>query len=262
MKPGSIQKTGFVSLVGAGPGSPDYLTLKGFRRLQEAEVILYDALIDDAFLEYFPADSIQIFAGKRKGLHSKTQDEIHQYMKHFWEEGKRIVRLKGVDAFLFGRGAEEVIFLRKNGIPYEVIPGVSSMQAASALCEIPLTHRGISREVLILGGSSLQNFDFQILEKFSGTIVFFMGSEVVSEFCELLIQSGKNILTPIALLERVSFPDQAITIGRIQDFASGDLRKSTAGPGIIIVGEVVNVLKNESPATIVNFTSNFGIRNI
>ncbi|MBL8992962.1 MAG: uroporphyrinogen-III C-methyltransferase, partial [Spirochaetia bacterium] len=174
-----MEKKGFASIVGAGPGHPDFLTLRGLRVLEKAEVILRDALLDESFAELFPANAEVIFVGKRNANHAMPQAEIQNLLIQKAREGKRVVRLKGGDPFVYGRGGEEVLALREAGIDFELIPGLSSVNAAAGLSGIPLTQRGLAREVLILEGKSLlenPDFDFEKMAGPETTVAIFMGS--------------------------------------------------------------------------------------
>ncbi|MCB1159359.1 MAG: uroporphyrinogen-III C-methyltransferase [Leptospiraceae bacterium] len=238
---------GFVSLVGAGPGDPELISLKGFKAIQKAELILYDALLCESYKELFPKSSESIFVGKRCGKHSHSQEEINHLLVLEAKRGKRVLRLKGGDPFLFGRGGEEVLALIENEIPYEIIPGISSAQAASAQFQIPLTHRGLSRKVLYLNGHGILKqspSEWKELADFKGTIVIFMGMNRIQDIANILIHYGAKPETPISIMENVSFPGSTMSFSSLSNMAINGNRPKTTGPGIIVIGEVVKFALN------------------
>jgi len=234
-------KLGFVSLVGAGPGHPDYLTIKGARVLAAAEVIVYDALISQEFLTLFPKDAEVHFVGKRAGLHSATQDQICALLLDAAQRGKRVVRLKGGDPGLFSREGEELQALRDADIPFEIIPGVSSLFAGAAVAGFSLTLRGISNRVVVFDGHALkhEDFDFRPLLAHQGTTVVLMGSREIERLARGLMSVGASPDLPIALVESATFSDQHVTLSSLEAAAQGALLPVTDGPGIIYVGRAV-----------------------
>lgn len=241
-------RSGFVYIVGAGPGDPELLTVKALNAIQNAEVILYDALLDKRFLEKFPAGCYTRYVGKRMNKHSHTQGEINKLLVHYARQGFRVVRLKGGDPFIFGRGGEEVQALIEEKIPFEIIPGVSSLQAAGAEFMIPLTHRGISDRMLIINGHGISanpETDWKSISSFEGTIVIFMGICIIQDIASNLIKHGMNPETPIAIMENVSLPDSAITKKTLYDIAIEGYRALTDGAGIAYIGDVVGMFSIE-----------------
>ncbi len=232
---------GFVSLVGAGPGSPDLLTLRGLRALQQAEVILFDALLEPAFVDLFPKTAETIPVGKRCGGRGTTQDHIHHLLLKHARKGQRVVRLKGGDPLLFGRGGEEAQVLEAAGIPFELIPGVSSLQGAAAAAGIPLTHRGVSREVRILEGHHLlePDTDWSELAKTRATLAFFMGTRSLREVARRLLLHGASPGLPVALVERATCEGQTTTISSLRLAAEGHLCPRTEGPGLVYMGAAI-----------------------
>jgi uroporphyrin-III C-methyltransferase len=228
---------GFVSLVGAGPGNPDLLTLRGFKALRQAEVILYDALLDEAFQALFPSEAQAIFVGKRCGDDRGIQNAIHRLLIHHARAGKRVVRLKGGDPFIFGRGGEELLALAAAKIPFEVIPGLSALNGAGAAALIPLTHRGLSREIRIVEGHQLlsEERDWNGLAQFEGTLVVFMGKAILQSLAQRLIEHGAPKNRPLALVENASLPNQVITRIRLGEAAIERIG-CTQGPGIAYIG--------------------------
>jgi len=232
---------GFVHLVGAGPGHPDFLTLRGLRALQAAEVILYDALLDEAFFELFPAEAEAVFVGKRAGDHAHTQDEINALLVAQAREWKKVVRLKGGDPFLFGRGGEEALALRDAGLPFEVVPGVSALNGVAGAAGIPLTHRGLSREVRILEGHGLlhEARDWDEQARFRGTTVLFMATGQLPAIARKLLSHGADPALPIALVENGCTAQQRIRLATLADAAACRMPMCSEGPGIVYLGPVV-----------------------
>ncbi|MFZ4513021.1 MAG: uroporphyrinogen-III C-methyltransferase [Geothrix sp.] len=233
---------GFVSLVGAGPGHPDLLTLRGFRALQAADVILYDALLDPSFQDLFPTEALALPVGKRCGQGGTPQEEIHRLLVVHAQQGRQVVRLKGGDPLIFGRGGEEALALSTAGIPFEIIPGVSAVQAAAAAAGIPLTHRGVSRRITLLEGHHLPEAEaeWQALVQGGGTLAIYMGTRSIQALARSLLRQGAPPALPIALVERAQCPDQATTLSTLTLAATGALRATTAGPGILLIGEALH----------------------
>ncbi len=234
---------GFVTLLGAGPGHPDYLTLKGARVLAAAEVIIYDALISDEFRGLFPAGAEIHFVGKRCGKHSVTQEEIIALLLDAARRDKRVVRLKGGDPGIFGRAGEEIRALRAAGVPCDIVPGVSSLCAGAAMAGFSITERGLSNRVLVFDGHALchDDFDFRPLLAHQGTTVVLMGSRQIGKLAAGLLTVGAPPDLPIALVEGATFPNQQVSLSTLADAARGCLQPRTEGPGIIYVGRVVEL---------------------
>ena len=192
---------GFVSLVGAGPGDPDLLTRKAADRLADADVVLYDALVDPATLALAPTAQ-RIFVGKRAGRPQVRQEFIHQLMIRAARSGKKVVRLKGGDPFVFGRGGEEGLALAAAGISFEVVPGVSSAIAAAGLAGIPVTHRGVSAGFVVVSGHAEDAYRpvLESLAPHSATVVVMMGLGRIEQIAELMLARGWNALTPAAVI--------------------------------------------------------------
>ncbi len=231
---------GHVTLLGAGPGAPDLITLRGLKALREAEVILYDALLDEAYKSLFPSSAEAIPAGKRCGAHTLAQDETTALLIAKAKEGKRVVRLKGGDPFLFGRGGEEAQALQAEGIPVDVIPGVSALQGAASAAGLPLTHRGLSREIRVLEGHGLleesRNW-FELAEAASrSTLAVFMGTRRIAELADRLLVFGADPHLPVALVEAAHCTGQTVTRATLQAAANGHLKPATDGPGLLYLG--------------------------
>jgi uroporphyrin-III C-methyltransferase / precorrin-2 dehydrogenase / sirohydrochlorin ferrochelatase len=234
---------GFVSLVGAGPGDPDLLTRKAARRLAEADLVLYDALICPEALELAPRAQ-RFFVGKRAGRKALDQKMIHGLMIRAARRGKRVVRLKGGDPFLFGRGGEEALALAAAGVPFEVVPGVSSAISAPELAGIPVTHRNLSSGVVVLSGHSEATYG-PILESIapsSLTLVVLMGLGSRAPLSEFLIGRGWPRGTPSAILLAASTPEAYTWIGDLDDLGHVPLPNDRRNaPGTLVIGEVVSL---------------------
>lgn len=235
--------TGLVSLVGAGPGDPELLTLKAVRRLREADLVLYDALVNGEVLRH-AVRAHCFFVGKRAGSEGTRQEAIHRMLIEAARRGKRAVRLKCGDPFVLGRGGEELLALAEAGVPCEVIPGVSSALAAPALAGIPLTHRGIASGFTVLSGHSEEAYRpvLESLAPESTTLVVLMGIGARSGIARLLLSRGWRRSTPAALLFGASTPSAFAWLGALADLGGAGIPADRAGaPGTIVVGEVVRI---------------------
>ena len=233
-----LGQPGFVSLVGAGPGAPDLLTLRGLRALERATVILHDALLEPGFQALYPNNALVVPVGKRCGGEGTPQEVIFQLLVDFARQGHRVVRLKGGDPLLFGRGGEEAQVLEAHGIPFEFIPGVSSLQGAAAAVGISLTHRGLSREVRILDGHHLLQGDTRWAELAGSgaTLAIFMGTRALKGIAQRLLAAGAPPELPVVLVENASGPFETITRSLLAHAAAGPLTSRTDGPGIVYLG--------------------------
>ncbi len=231
---------GFVSLVGAGPGDPDLLTIAAAKRLAEADVVFHDALVPKAILALAPR-GLQIPVGKRAGKASTSQDSIHRLMIRAARRGRRVVRLKGGDPFVFGRGGEEALALSAARVPFEVVPGLSSALAAPALAGIPLTYRGLVSAFLVVSGHAEAAYRpvLSALPPGSATVVVLMGLVNRSAIAALLLERGWSPATPAAVCLAASGPEQATWTGRLDELAS-DMDTGNS-PGTIVIGEVVSL---------------------
>ncbi len=234
--------TGFVSLVGAGPGCPDLITVRGLRAMQGAEVILHDALLDAAFQELFPAQALALPVGKRCGKASTEQADIQRLMIEHAQAGRRVVRLKGGDPLVFGRGGEEALALEAAGIPFEVIPGVSALLGAAAGAGFPLTHREVSRRITVLEGHHLPDSAaaWRDLALSGGTLAVYMGTRTIRALASGLLDHGAAPDLPVALVEQAQCPGQTSTFSTLAHAAAGALCPATSGPGILVIGEVLH----------------------
>ncbi|MDT8416069.1 MAG: uroporphyrinogen-III C-methyltransferase [Flavobacteriaceae bacterium] len=234
-----------ITLVGAGPGDPELMTLKGIRALQSAQVVLYDALIDKSLLELTPADCQKIFVGKRKHFKAFTQDEINQLLVDFAQNFGHVVRLKGGDPFVFGRGSEELLFAEKHGIETSVIPGISSAVSVPQSAGIPLTHRTLSSSFWVVTATNLHGEltdDLRLAAQSSATVVILMGASKLPEIASLFMRLGKSDM-PVAVIQNGTTKAQRSVVGSIQNIVGKAKAASMGSPAVIVVGEVVRLYK-------------------
>jgi uroporphyrin-III C-methyltransferase/precorrin-2 dehydrogenase/sirohydrochlorin ferrochelatase len=236
--------TGFVSLVGAGPGDPDLLTVKAARRLGEADLVLYDALVNGEVLR-LAARAHCFFVGKRAGSRSVAQETIHKIMIDAARLGRRVVRLKCGDPFVLGRGGEEALALEAAGVPYEVVPGVSSALAAPALARIPVTHRGLSSGFAVLSGHAPEAYEPVLgsLAPGSLTLVILMGLANRGALAAALVERGWSPLTPAAVLVAAGTPSAFTWTGTLGGLAEAPVPGRGGAPGTIVVGDVVTLAR-------------------
>lgn len=236
------QNKGKVWLVGAGPGDAGLLTLRGREVLEQAESVVYDALVGDGILGWIPEAARQIYVGKRGGSHTKSQDEINEILVEEASRGRRVVRLKGGDPFVFGRGSEEAEVLRAHGIPFEVVPGVTSAVAVPAYCGIPVTHRGIAPSFHVITGHRKNGepaqMDYSSMVKEGGTLIFLMGVTSAEHICQELIKGGMDKNTPAALLEKGTTAGQKKAVSTVEHLWEEGKKQGIRPPAIIVVGGV------------------------
>lgn len=241
------KKVGYVYLVGAGPGDPGLFTLRGKEVLEQAEVVIYDRLANPRLLELVPDNAEFIYVGKRSGKHTFNQDGINKIILEKALEGKIVVRLKGGDPFIFGRGGEEAEILVREGVPFEVVPGVTSAIAVPAYAGIPLTHRAYTASVaFITGHRSCENeaeVDWEGLAKGVGTLVFLMGVTNLPNIAENLIRFGRSPDTPVAVIRWGTTPDHVSIDGKLCNIAEKVKEAGIRPPAIVVVGEVAALRK-------------------
>jgi uroporphyrin-III C-methyltransferase/precorrin-2 dehydrogenase/sirohydrochlorin ferrochelatase len=232
--------SGFVSLVGAGPGDPELLTLRALKRLKEADLVLNDALVTSALLELAP-QAKRFFVGKRAGRHSIDQDSIHKLMIRAARRGERVVRLKCGDPFVLGRGGEEALALREAGVAYEIVPGLSSAIAAPALAGIPVTHRGLASGFAVVSGHAPSSYEPILASIAPGalTLVVLMGLGQRAAIARTLIERGWPSATPAAICLGASHPDASTWTGTIADLPTTNIDSEL--PGILVIGAVVSL---------------------
>ena len=233
---------GHVSLVGAGPGDPGLLTRTAIARLRAADFVLYDALVDERILRYARCTR-RFYVGKRAGRHAMTQTAIHSLMIRAARRGQKVVRLKGGDPFVFGRGGEEALALQQAGIPYDVVPGISSAIAAPAAAGIPVTHRGLASAFLVVSGHEEDAFASAIaaLQPNGVTVVVLMGVGRSAAIAGLLIARGWSRETPVAVIVDASRPEQQVWRGTIVELLADALPLRGGGAGTIVIGDVVAI---------------------
>jgi uroporphyrin-III C-methyltransferase len=237
--------TGFVSLVGAGPGDPDLLTVKALRLLQQADVVVFDRLVSPAILKLIPHGAGQISVGKSPGKHCVPQEQINEIIVSLARSGRRLVRLKGGDPYIFGRGGEEALVLRQHNIPFEVVPGVTAAAGCSSYSGIPLTHRGLNHGVRFMTGHAQNNEDLEIdWQKIADpdcTLVIYMGLTNLHSICAELIRAGLPDTTPAAAIHGGSTAQQRKVISTLADLASAVTQAGLESPVTTIVGKVVTL---------------------
>lgn len=233
-------KTNKLILIGAGPGAEDLITLRALEKLQKAKVILYDALVSEKLLEFAP-DALKIFVGKRGGKPSFMQEKINQLIVSYALVYGEVIRLKGGDPFIFGRGLEEIFFAKKHGIETEVIPGISSATGLTALNQISLTHRGIADGFWVLTASKKDNQfnkDLKLAAQSNSTVVILMGISKLEEISTSFLIAGRSD-TPVLIIQNGSTPDEKILVTDIKNLVSSAREENVKSPAIIVVGEVV-----------------------
>jgi uroporphyrin-III C-methyltransferase/precorrin-2 dehydrogenase/sirohydrochlorin ferrochelatase len=238
---------GHVFIVGAGPGDPELLTLKALRVAQEADVILYDNLVSEEILALCRRDAERVYVGKKRSNHALPQEAIGQLMVRLAREGKRVVRLKGGDPFIFGRGGEELAALKKAGVAATVVPGISAAMGCAASAELPLTYRGLSQSVTFVtaeaGGGGAPSVDWRALAALKGTAVIYMGVRRAGDVGRALTEGGLPPSTPIAVIADGTRPTQRVIRAKL-----GSLGKAAAqieAPAVLIIGEVAALAKGE-----------------
>jgi uroporphyrinogen III methyltransferase / synthase len=235
-------KPGRVALVGAGPGDPGLLTVRASRCLEEAEVIVYDRLVNPALLDLAPPDTLRIFAGKRAGAHCLPQAAINALLVHHAEAGRFVVRLKSGDPFVFGRGGEEALALAKAGIAFEIVPGISSAIAVPAYAGIPVTHRGIAASFAVLTGhedpsKTCEAVDWRKLATAVDTLVVLMAAATFPKIVGVLLAHGRAPETPVALIRWGTTEAQEVRVGTLADIVKR--ARGFEAPVVAVIGEVV-----------------------
>ncbi len=232
---------GSVALVGAGPGDAGLLTLKGLQEIQQADIVLYDALVSEDILDLVRRDAKRVFVGKRAGGHSVSQEETNRLLVDYARRGKRVVRLKGGDPFVFGRGGEELEILADKQIPFSVVPGITSAIGATAYAGIPLTHRDYAQSAVFVTGhrkAQAENVaEWQSLACSQQTLVIYMGTIKAADIAANLIRFGRRADTPVAVISQGTQPSQKTFTGKLADLA--ELAAQAPTPALIVVGEVV-----------------------
>ncbi|WP_262246686.1 uroporphyrinogen-III C-methyltransferase [Parapedobacter soli] len=230
-----------ITLVGAGPGDTDLISLKGLKALSKADVILYDALVNEELLDYAPEHALRIFVGKRASHHAFSQSEINKMMVELAQTNGHVVRLKGGDPFVFGRGGEELAFAAENGIPTAVVPGISSAISLAGLQGVPLTHRGVSESFWVITGATSAGTiskDLYAAAHTDATVVVLMGLNKLAEIAHIYQGVGRPKL-PIAVIQNGSLPNEKVVLGTIDTIVDRAEQQQISSPAVIIIGEVV-----------------------
>lgn len=242
--PAPLTSQGRVWLVGGGPGDPELLTLKAVRILQQAQVVVYDHLVSDAVLQFLPPEAERIFAGKRRNEHTMRQERINQLLVDLAGQGLRVVRLKGGDPFIFGRGGEEMQALAAAGVAFEVVPGITAASAASCYAGIPLTHRDYAQTVVLVTGhlkDGTADLDWPHLVKPHQTVVIYMGLSGAPSICRQLMAHGAPADRPIAVVQTASLPGQDVLLSTLAQLPDDLARHPMQSPSLLIIGEVAQL---------------------
>ncbi|SER23826.1 uroporphyrinogen-III C-methyltransferase [Pedobacter rhizosphaerae] len=239
----NLNKEPKITLLGAGPGDPDLLTLKGVKALQAADVVLYDALTNEALLEHAPKAAIKVYVGKRSGEHSYPQDTINKLMVDYALNYGHVVRLKGGDPFVFGRGYEELDYAASYSIPVSVIPGISSSIGVPGLQQIPVTHRGLSESFWVITGTTTSgevSSDIYQAAHSNATVVVLMGLKKLDRIVDIFKTAGKRNL-PAAVIQNGSSEEEKLIISTVENIQKEVVQENIKAPALLIFGEVVSL---------------------
>jgi len=235
-------------LVGAGPGNPELITIKGLKAIQQADAILYDALVNEELLKHAPEGIPLVFVGKRKGVHSFTQEQINELIVEYAKKHGNVVRLKGGDPFVFGRGFEEIEYVQQFNIETEYIPGISSAIGVLGLHNIPVTHRGSSESFWVITATTSNkelSEDIKLAVRSSATVVILMGLTKLQEIVNIYIENG-GYNKPVAVIQKGSLPNENSAVGTIDTIIELVHKKQISPPAIIVIGDVVALAKSKN----------------
>lgn len=249
-------KTPRVTLVGAGPGDADLITLKGLKALQQADVVLYDALVNDELLEYAPADAVKVFVGKRSGDHSYSQEAVNKLMVDYAFNYGHVVRLKGGDPFVFGRGFEELEYAAQHNLPVTVVPGISSSISVPGLQNVPVTHRGLSESFWVVTGTTADgalSADLIAAAQSNATVVVLMGIKKLPQIVEVFKAAGKQNL-PAMAIQNGSTSNEKVAVATVDSIVDTVNREGIGAPALLVFGEVVSLHNRHQAAAIVHDT--------
>jgi len=240
----NLPAVGEVYIVGAGPGDPELLTFKALRLMQQADVVFYDALVSPQVLDLCRRDADKVFVGKKRSNHTVAQLGINELLVNHAKQGRRVVRLKGGDPFIFGRGGEEIESLRAHNVPYQVVPGITAANAAASYAGIPLTHRDHSQSVRFVTGflkAGAPNSNFENFLNTDETVVFYMGLHSLTRLTEGLVDAGRSSETPIAIVSNASMPNQQVLTGTLATIVAKQEQAQLPTPALLIMGDVVSL---------------------
>jgi uroporphyrin-III C-methyltransferase/precorrin-2 dehydrogenase/sirohydrochlorin ferrochelatase len=258
-RPGPIEESaGRVTIVGAGPGDPDLLTLKALQALQQADVVVYDRLVAPGIVDYARRDAERIYVGKSSGRRGRTQDEINRLLRDHACRGRHVVRLKGGDPLIFGRGGEERDFLRHSDIAVEMVPGITAASGCGAAAGIPLTHRDFAHAVTFVTGHTKDGDpgpDWQNLARLGHTLVVYMGVAVAGEVADRLISFGMAASTPVAVIENGTTAEQRVFTGTLRGLGALIAGNRIGSPALVVIGEVAGLADAAPAAEIVSLTA-------
>ena len=239
-----LEKTGEVYLVGAGPGDPELLSFKALRLMQKADIVIYDRLVSRPIMNLIRQDAEKIYVGKQRADHAMPQENINQLLARLALEGKKVLRLKGGDPFIFGRGGEEIESLIKDDIPFQIVPGITAASGCASYAGIPLTHRDYSQACIFVTGhlrDGTVNLNWEMLAHEKQTLIFYMGMHGSKIICEELIKHGLSDETPAALIVKGTTEDQEVIIGNLKNMPEIIMDRKIVPPTLLIIGDVVKL---------------------
>lgn len=239
-----LEKTGEVYLVGAGPGDPELLSFKALRLMQKADIVIYDRLVSRPIMNLIRQDTEKIYVGKQRADHAMPQENINQLLARLALEGKKVLRLKGGDPFIFGRGGEEIESLIKDDIPFQIVPGITAASGCASYAGIPLTHRDYSQACIFVTGhlrDGTVNLNWEMLAHEKQTLIFYMGMHGSKIICEELIKHGLSEETPAALIVKGTTEDQEVIIGNLKNMPEIIMERKIVPPTLLIIGDVVKL---------------------